>query len=146
MKDPLKNVNKAQTVKIFANHVSVKRLTSKRIKNSKLNNRGFPGGSVVNNPPANAGNMGSIPDLGRFHMHTTKPMCYNYWACALEPRNCDYWAHVCSYWSLQALEPVLHNKRSHHDEKSTRRIWRVTLTRHNQREAHVAVKTQHSQK
>ena len=30
--------------------------------------RGFPGGSVVNNPPANAGNTGSIPDQGRFHM------------------------------------------------------------------------------
>ena len=30
--------------------------------------RGFPDGSVVKNPPANAGDMGSIPDLGRFHM------------------------------------------------------------------------------
>ena len=29
---------------------------------------GFPGGSVVKNPPANAGDMGSIPDLGRSHM------------------------------------------------------------------------------
>ena len=28
----------------------------------------FPGGPVVNNLPANAGDMGSIPDLGRFHM------------------------------------------------------------------------------
>ena len=27
--------------------------------------RGFPGGSVVKNSPANAGNMGSIPRLGR---------------------------------------------------------------------------------
>ena len=26
---------------------------------------GFPGGSVVKNPPANAGDMGSIPGLGR---------------------------------------------------------------------------------
>ena len=26
---------------------------------------GFPGGSAVKNPPANAGNMGSIPGLGR---------------------------------------------------------------------------------
>ena len=26
---------------------------------------GFPGGLVVKNPPANAGDMGSIPDLGR---------------------------------------------------------------------------------
>ena len=29
---------------------------------------GFPGGSVVENLPANAGDMNSIPDLGRFHM------------------------------------------------------------------------------
>ena len=28
----------------------------------------FPGGAVVKNPPGNAGNMGSIPGLGRFHM------------------------------------------------------------------------------
>ena len=27
---------------------------------------GFPGGSVVKNPPANAGNTGSIPGSGRF--------------------------------------------------------------------------------
>ena len=27
---------------------------------------GFPGDSVVNNPPAHAGNMGSIPISGRF--------------------------------------------------------------------------------
>ena len=30
--------------------------------------RGFPGGSVVKNSPANAGDMGLIPDLGGFHM------------------------------------------------------------------------------
>ena len=28
----------------------------------------FPGGSVVNNSPATAGDMGLIPDLGRSHM------------------------------------------------------------------------------
>ena len=28
----------------------------------------FPGGLMVKNPPANAGDTGSIPDLGRFHM------------------------------------------------------------------------------
>ena len=30
--------------------------------------RGFLGGSVVKNPLANAGDMGSIPDPGRSHM------------------------------------------------------------------------------
>ena len=29
---------------------------------------GFPGGAVVENLPANAGDMGSIPGLGRSHM------------------------------------------------------------------------------
>ena len=28
----------------------------------------YPDGPVVENPPANAGDMGSIPGLGRFHM------------------------------------------------------------------------------
>ena len=31
-------------------------------------NRDFPGGTVVKNPPANAGDMGSIPGPGRSHM------------------------------------------------------------------------------
>ena len=30
--------------------------------------KGFPSGSVVKNPPANAGDRGSIPDPGRSHM------------------------------------------------------------------------------
>ena len=30
--------------------------------------RGFPGGAVVENLPANAGDMGSSPGLGRSHM------------------------------------------------------------------------------
>ena len=29
---------------------------------------GFPGGAVVKNPPANAGDTGSIPGLGISHM------------------------------------------------------------------------------
>ena len=30
--------------------------------------QGFPGGSVVKNPPANAGDTGSIPGPKRYHM------------------------------------------------------------------------------
>ena len=30
--------------------------------------RGFPGGPVVNNLPANAGDTGLIPGLGKYHM------------------------------------------------------------------------------
>ena len=29
----------------------------------------FPGDPVVKNLPANAGDMGSVPGQGRFHMH-----------------------------------------------------------------------------
>ena len=39
-----------------------------------LKNKGyqdFPGGAVVKNPPANAGDAGSIPGLGRSHMPCT---------------------------------------------------------------------------
>ena len=34
----------------------------------KTSSGDFPGGSEVKNPPANAGDRGSIPDPGRFHM------------------------------------------------------------------------------
>ena len=34
----------------------------------KLECGGFPGGSVVKNLPANAGDTGSVPDPGRSHI------------------------------------------------------------------------------
>ena len=34
----------------------------------KNNNRGFPGGTVAKNPPDNAGDAGSSPGPGKFHM------------------------------------------------------------------------------
>ena len=40
------------------------------------------------NLPANAGDMGSIPGLGRFHMPRGNK------AHALEPMSCTYWAQV----------------------------------------------------
>ena len=40
-----------------------------QVKLLKLKRRmGFPGGSVVMNPPASAGDMGLIPGPGRSHM------------------------------------------------------------------------------
>ena len=83
---------------------------------------GFPGGSVVKNPLANAGVMGSIPGPGKTPCcRAAKPVCHNYWACASEPESHNYWAPRChSYWSLHVLEPVLTNKRSHQNEKTTR--------------------------
>ena len=60
---------------------------------------GFPGGSVVKNPPAEAGDMGLIPDWEHSTCYgATKSMRHN-------------------YQSSCALEPVLYNKRSHRNEK-----------------------------
>ena len=36
---------------------------------------GFPGGTVVKNPPANAGDTGSSPGLGRSHMPQSNEAC-----------------------------------------------------------------------
>ena len=46
-------------------------------KNYTVINRGFPGGSVVKNPSANAGHMDWIPDSGRC-LGATKPVHHNY--------------------------------------------------------------------
>ena len=54
---------------------------------------------MVKNLPVNAGDTGSIPGPGRFHM----------------PQSNMSMGH--KYWSLRALEPVLHSKKSHHSEK-----------------------------
>ena len=50
------------------NQTSVKQISlAGRGLHLKLN-LGFPGGLVVKNLPANAGNIGLSPDLGRSHM------------------------------------------------------------------------------
>ena len=45
-----------------------KGVTDIQIKLSRLNVGDFPGGTVVKNPPANAGDTGSSPGPGRSHM------------------------------------------------------------------------------
>ena len=45
-------------------HPTLKKIRKKKRKKS----RGLPVGSGVKHPPANAGDMGLIPDLGRFHV------------------------------------------------------------------------------
>ena len=42
---------------------------------------------------------------------TTKHMCHNYWACALEPTSLNYWALVLKLLKPTHLEPVLHKDR-----------------------------------
>ena len=54
------------------NHEERENLTrpirTKGIESSKLSQQDFPGGPVVKNLPANAGDMGSIPGLGKYPM------------------------------------------------------------------------------
>ena len=58
----------------------------------------FPGGTVNENSPANAGDMGLIPDPEDSACHgAIKPLDH-------------------SDWSLHTLEPVLCKKRNHHIE------------------------------
>ena len=70
----------------------------------------FPGGAVVQNLPANARTW--VPSLvweDPTCRRATKPMCHNYWACALEPVSHNYWA----------CEPRIHcnEKPTHHNEE-----------------------------
>ena len=50
-----------------------------------------------------------------------KPVRHNYWAWALESASHNYWAHVPQLLKPAHLEPMLRNKRSHDNEKPTRR-------------------------
>ena len=54
--------------------------------------RDFPGGPVVENPPANAGDMGSIPGRGTKIPHAVGQLS----PCTTtrEPARCNYWAHA----------------------------------------------------
>ena len=61
-------------------NIMMSMMSSKEKKNNRLGGNicnkydlkggggGFPGGAVVKNPPANAGDTGSIPGPGRSHM------------------------------------------------------------------------------
>ena len=58
----------------------------------------LPSAPAIKNPPANAGNMAqSLVQEDSTLLRATKPTYHNYWA--------------------SALEPVLHNKRSHYNGK-----------------------------
>ena len=41
------------------------------------------------------------------YRRATKPVCYNYRACALEPTSCSCWAHGPQLLKPECLEPVL---------------------------------------
>ena len=65
----------------------------------KPEDKDFPGGAEVKNPPANAGDTGSSPGPGRSHMpQGTKPVHHN------------YWTHGPQLPKPMCLEPVLRNE------------------------------------
>ena len=83
---------------------------------------GFPGGPRIKNPPANAGDTGSIPGLGRSHMPQGSYACI---AQLLSPRSSTRVTTTetmhRNYTNPRALEPVLCNKTSHPNVKSMHR-------------------------
>ena len=67
----------------------------------KINFRDFPGGTVVKNPPSNAGDTGSIPGQGtRSHMHAATKSSH---ATTKEPIGCNQGAHVPQLKELVTL-------------------------------------------
>ena len=69
--------------------------------------RGFPGGSVVKNLPANAGDMGLSPGLGRSHMPRSNQ------ARAPQLLSLHSRAHVPQLLSLSATTTEAHAPRAH---------------------------------
>ena len=78
---------------------------------------GFPGGSVVKNPPANAGNMGLIPGLGRSLRPRSNKACVpqllRLGSRAWEPQ---LLSPCVPATKPPHLEPDFPNKRSHCNE------------------------------
>ena len=90
------------------------------------------------------------------------PACHNYWArvlqlfkpahlkhwspCALGPTCNNYWARVLQLLKPARLEPVLRNKRSHHNEKPVHRNEEQHLLATTRKSPCAAMKTQRSQK
>ena len=66
----------------------------------------LPGGAVVKNPPANAGDLGLI-------LVREDSTCHG----ATKPTSHNYWAHTLQLLKPARLEPMLRNKRSHHNEE-----------------------------
>ena len=95
------------------------------VSSLKMIGWGLFSGSVVKNSPDNAGDTGSIPDLGeREHVSEKIPHALEQLSpCAtttesVEPKIHNYSAHALQLLKSEHLEPVLRDKRSCHNEKS----------------------------
>ena len=90
--------------------------SKKKRMDKKMCVGGFPGGAVVKNLPANAGDtVWSLAWDDPTCRGATKPVRHNYRACALEPASHNYWAHAPRarapqrekppQWEARALQP-----------------------------------------
>ena len=86
-------------------------------------------GTVVKNLPANEGNTGSIPGLGRFHM-----------------LHVDQLSPSTSVTKPACLEPMLCHKSSHRNEEPIHRKKEELLLTSTRESPLAAMKTQHNQK
>ena len=85
--------------------------------------RDFPGGAVVKKPlPVQWTRVWALVREDPTCRGATKPVCHSYWARTLEPTSHNYWACVPQLLKPVHLELVLHNRRSHRNEKPAHRI------------------------
>ena len=79
---------------------------------------GFPGGPVVKNPPANAGDTGLIPGWGRYHATgQLNPVSQLLSPCS-GAHELQLWKPTCS---------TAHNKRSYGNEKPKHHDYRKPI-------------------
>ena len=89
--------------------------------------RGFPGGSVVKNLPAKAGDAGLIPDPGRSHRLQQLSPCTTTEPALQCPGAAPAELTCCDRRSPPALKPTLHSQRSPCKEQPEHRNERVAL-------------------
>ena len=82
---------------------------------TKVSCLGFPGGAVVESPPANAGDTGSSPGPGGSHVPRSS------WACVTHLLSLHSRAREPQLLRPACLEPVLRNGRSHCSERPAHR-------------------------
>ena len=117
--------------------VQIKKGLFKKIKRKTGD---FPGGAVVGNPPAGAGDTGSSPGPGGSRMPRSG------WARAPQLLSLRSGAPEPQLLKPIHPDPVLHNMRSHGNERPARRDEEWPPLAAARESPHAATKTQRSQK
>ena len=136
----LKKTHVVKRQKIIANHK--KQTNKKNPRHLKLKPQ-VNGASLVAHwlripLPMQGTRVGALLQEDPTCWGTTKPMCHNYWACALEPLSHNYWARVPQLLSPWATTPEAHARRAHAPQQENPPQWeahapqrRVAPARHN---------------